>query len=54
MTEKSEEELARLDLIRRRMAPARAGRGPRLAGGILIAVLLVVITIALVTLRPVG
>ena len=42
MTEKSEEELARLDLIRRRMAPARPGRGPRLAAGILIAVLLVV------------
>jgi type IV secretion system protein VirB10 len=42
MTEKSEEELARLERISRRMAPARPGRGPRIAGGILIAVLLVI------------
>ena len=42
MTEKSEEELARLDRISRRVAPARPGRGPRIAAGILIAVLLVV------------
>lgn len=42
MTERSEEELARLERISRRMAPARPGRGPRIAGGILIGVLLVV------------
>lgn len=42
MTEKSQEERDRLERISRRVAPARPGRGPRIAGGILIAVLLVV------------